>query len=713
MWGGGAMVGQEDDVLLQCLLVVAKAHGCPATAESLSAGLPLSSEGLTPDLLARSAAKAGLTGRLKEISLSDIPDSVCPAVLLLSSGDACVLLGSPDGESCQVVYPALVDAPVKEDMAALTEKFSGYVFLARPKFHLEANPNASAPKRSGHWFWSAFRANASVYRDVYFAAFFINIFALAVPLFTMNVYDRVVPNAAFDTLWVLALGVLLIMVADAILKSLRGYFLDLASRRVDVELSAKIMEQTLGMRLEHRPASVGSFAVNLRSFETLRDFITSATLTTFIDLPFAFLFFFVIAWIGWPILVPVLVVTLVLLSYALYMRPQLQRLTEKTYQAGAQRNATLIESLTGLDTLKALGAESVMQRKWEATTRYLAGVGVEQRLATLSVTHFTGFCQQMVTVLVIITGVFLISERELTMGGLIAATMLSTRSLMPFAQLVGLIGQFHHARIALRSLDALFATPIESKEEGAFVSREFLRGDIEFKNVSFAYPGSDIKSLSAVSFKIKAGEHVAILGRVGSGKSTLSKLAMGLFQPSEGAVLVDGIDLRQLDPAEYRSRVGYVPQDVTLFQGTLRDNLALARAGISDEAMIQAIERSGLKEFVNRHPSGFDMPISERGDSVSGGQRRCIAVARALVNDPAFLLLDEPTGSMDQSTESIVKQSLREYAEGRTMVVVTHRNSLLELVDRIIVIDGGKVVADGAKDSVISALQQGRIGKAQ
>ena len=707
------MVSQQDDVLLQCLLMVARAHGCPATAASLTTGLPLSAEGLTPDLLVRSAEKAGLTGRLQKLDLADIPSNICPAILMLKSGDACVLVDGGNKESVQVIYPSKVDAPVEEEAAILTQQLSGYVFLARPKFHLQATTSSASTERSGHWFWTAFRANASVYRDVFLAAFFINIFALAVPLFTMNVYDRVVPNAAFDTLWVLALGVLLIMVGDAILKSLRGYFLDLASRRVDVELSAKIMEQTLGMRLEHRPASVGSFAVNLRSFETLRDFITSATLTTFIDLPFAFLFFLVIAWIGWPILIPVVLVTVVLLIYALYMRPQLERLTEKTYKAGAQRNATLIESLTGLDTLKALGAEAVMQRKWEATTRYLAGVGVKQRLATLSVVHFTGFCQQMATVLVIITGVFLIAERELTMGGLIAATMLATRSILPFGQLVGLIGQFHHARIALANLDSLFSTPTESKKDGAFVSREFIRGDVEFKNVSFAYPGSEINSLSNVSFKIKAGEHVAILGRVGSGKSTLSKLMMGLFQPSDGAVLVDGVDIRQLDPGEYRGKMGYVPQDVTLFQGSLRDNLTLSRLGVSDDVMINAVKSAGLEDYVNRHPSGFDMAISERGDSVSGGQRRCIAVARALVHDPSILLLDEPTGSMDQSTETIVKQSLRDRADGKTMLVVTHRNSLLELVDRIIVIDAGKVVADGPKDRVLSALQQGRIGQAQ
>jgi ATP-binding cassette subfamily C protein LapB len=377
------------------------------------------------------------------------------------------------------------------------------------------------------------------------------------------------------------------------------------------------------------------------------------------------------------------------------------------------RNATLIESLAGVDTLKAMGAESVMQRKWEETTRFLAGVGVQQRLSTLSVTHFTMWCQQLVSVLVIVTGVFLIADGALTMGGLIASTMLAGRSIQPFGQLAGLITQFHNARIAMRGLDNLFATPVEHSEEGAFVSRDQFRGDIEFKNVVFSYPNSETESLSGISFRVKAGEHVAILGRVGSGKSTMVKLAMGLYQPTEGAVLIDGIDLRQLEPREYRSAVGYVPQDVTLFHGTLRDNLVLAHRGISDEALLKASKRAGLADFVNRHPSGFDMPISERGDSVSGGQRRCVAVARALVHEPNILLLDEPTGSMDHSTEAQVLKELKEFSEDKTLVVVTHRNSLLQLVDRVIVVDGGKIVADGPRDAVVSALRQGRIGKAK
>jgi len=533
-----------------------------------------------------------------------------------------------------------------------------------------------------------------------------------VPMFTMNVYDRVVPNAAFDTLWVLAAGGGLMLLVDFVLKSLRGYFLDLAGRRVDVSLSAKIMERVLSMRLAHKPNSVGSFAVNLRSFETLRDFITSATIATVIDLPFALIFIAVIAWIAWPLVFAVLLGIAALIGLALWQRPKLKQLTESTYQAGALRNATLIETLSGVETLKGLGAESIMQRKWEETTRFLANQGVELRRAGMTVSFGSGLIQQLVTVLVIISGVYLIADGELSMGGLIAATMLASRATGPFAQAAGLITQLHNAQISKQSLDSLFTTPTDTRDEGAFVAREQFAGDIEFKNVSFEYPAADIQSLSQVSFKLRAGEKVAILGRVGSGKSTLTRLAMGLYQPSSGEILIDGIDLRQLETRDFRSQVGYLPQDVTLFHGTLRDNITLAHRGLSDDALLIASRRAGLAEFVDRHPKGFDMLISERGDSVSGGQRRCIALARALVHEPSILLFDEPTGSMDHSTEKFVKEALEEYLEGRTLLMVTHRNALLDLVDRIIVMDGGKLVADGPKDSVIAALQQGRIGRA-
>ena len=707
------MTNHSDDSLLQCLLALCRYHGSASTAEAIVGGLPLDDGKLTPGLFERAAARVSLASRVLEKPAREIEPALLPAVLLMEGQSACLLMGwSDDGQSARVVYPDLNESVVEVSAEELLAKYAGSAIVCRPRFRFDARSPRTGTSERGHWFWTAMRANMPIYRDVLLAAFFINVFALALPLFTMNVYDRVVPNYAVETLWMLAAGVIIILLADISLRTMRGYFLDLASRRVDVKLSAQIMERVLGIRMEHRPISVGSYAVNLRSFETVRDFITSASVATIIDVPFAIIFMAVIAWIAWPVLIPISIGLVVVLGTALALQGKLKELTETTYRAGALRNSTLIESLVGLDTIKAMGAESRMQRKWEETTAFLSHVGVQLRLLSNSTINATLWSQQMVTMFVIVTGVYLISAGELSMGGLIACTMLAGRIMAPFGQVAGLITSYHNAEIALKSLDDVMATPLERPEGAQFLSRDMFQGEIEFKNVTFAYPGAEMPSLSGVSFKIKPGEHVAILGRVGSGKSTLQKLAMGLYQPTEGAIMVDGIDLRQLDPTELRSRVGYVPQDVTLFYGSLRDNMTLANPQASDAALVRAAEIANLSDFINRHPQGFDMVVAERGDSLSGGQRKCVALARAVIHDPPILLMDEPTGSMDHSTEMAVKNHLAEYIKGRTWLVVTHRNSLLSMVDRIIVIDNGKLVADGPRDSVMQALQQGQIGKA-
>lgn len=704
----------DNDPLLQCLLALCRFHGVGTTAEAVCGGLPLEDGRLSPGLFERAAARTGLSSRVVYRTPDAIEPALLPAVLLLNDERACVLAGwEQEGSVARVIYPELNDTVVEVPREDLLLAATGAAILCRPKFRFDDRAPRTVKDSRGHWFWDAIRANTPIYRDVLLAAFFINLFALAVPLFTMNVYDRVVPNHATETLWMLGAGVIVVLLADIVLRTMRGYFLDLASRRVDVQLSALIMERVLGIRLEHRPASVGSYAVNLRSFETVRDFITSASITTLIDLPFALIFLVVIGWIALPILLPMAVGLVVVLGFAWSVQGRLRELAETSYRASALRNSTLIESLVGLDTIKALGAESRMQRRWEETTSFLAHVGVKLRLLSSSAINVTQWGQQMVTIFVIVTGVYLITAGELSMGGLIACTMLAGRIMAPFGQLAGLITQYHNAQIALKSLEEVMNKPVERPPGAQFLSREMFRGDIEFRNVSFGYPGTEVASLVNVSFKIKAGEHVAILGRVGSGKSTLQKLAMGLYQPTEGAILIDGIDLRQLDPSELRARIGYVPQDVTLFYGSLRDNLSLAHAQVSDSALVRAAEIANLTEFVNSHPQGFDMLVGERGDSLSGGQRKCVALARGVIGEPPLLLMDEPTGSMDNSTEQAVKDNLRTFTQGRTWLVVTHRNSLLELVDRILVVDKGRIVADGPRDSVVEALQQGRIGKAQ
>lgn len=702
----------KGEALVKCLQRIAHHHRAPATLQSLTAGLPTALSDFTPDLLVRAAKRAGLKARLQALDIASIPESALPVLVLLSNEKCAVLESLGSDGSVSLYRPESGEEAIAVSMDALKTEATGTVFFARPKFKLSDSALGAVGVRRDHWFWSVMAEHKTLYRDVLLASFFINLLALAVPIFTMNVYDRVVPNAAFETLWVLTVGVLIALVADLGLRVARGYFLDYSARRIDIALSASILEKTLGMRLEYKPASVGSFAANLRSFEFLRDFTTSATLTGLIDIPFALIFVAVIAWISPVMLLPVLFGIALLLIITLIVRPRLEALTETSYAAGAQRNSTLIETLSGLETLKAMGAESIMQRQWEEATRFLASQNLRARELNLRLTQTSSTIQRIVQLSVIVVGVYMIAAGELSMGGLIACMLLSTRSVGPFAKLGSLLTQFQNAQVAMKALTALFDTPSEYQDEKAFISRESFEGSFEFKSVSFKYPNAGLNSLQQASFKFSAGEHIAVLGRVGSGKSTIAKLALGLFEASDGEIRIDGVDIRQLDPREYRGSVGYVPQDVTLFTGTLRDNIALSRPGITDAQLIKAAERAGIADWINRHPLGFDMPISERGDSVSGGQRKCISVARALVTEPSILIMDEPTGGTDQSTERAIIESLKDYMEGRTLIVVTHRNSLLALADRILVIDAGKVVADGQRDAVISALREGKIGRA-
>ncbi len=701
------------DPLLDCLVELTRIHGRPGTRAALVAGLPLEKGVLTPSLFPRAAARAGLSAKLSRRPLERIDTVLLPAVLMLHGEEACVLLGwDESGENARLLFPETGQGTVVLGRAELAARYTGIAIFARPHFRFDKRTPQVGEIKLRHWFWGAMADQWPVYRDVLAAALLINVMALTMPLFTMNVYDRVVPNRAIETLWVLAFGVALVIVFDLVLRTLRGYFIDLASARIDMQLSAKIMERVLGVRMEARPAAVGSFASNLRSFESVRDFITSATVTTFIDLPFALLFLLVIGIIAWPLIFPVLVAMILVTVYAYVLQHKMHELSETTYRAGALRNATLIESLTALETIKTQGAEGVMQSKWEKSVAFVARVNNQMRFLSAAATNGAMEVQQLVNVMVVIAGVYLISEGMLSMGGLIACTMLSSRAVAPLGQVVGLLMQYHNAKVALTSLEQVMANPVERPNDANFVHRPELRGNIEFRDVAFNYPNTQVAALKSVNFSIREGEKVVVIGRVGSGKTTLQKLLMGLYQTTGGAVSIDGVDVRQLDPADLRRNIGYVPQDVTLFYGTMRDNISIGAPFADDAAILAAAEAGGLTEFVNRHPDGFEMMIGERGDSLSGGQRQGVAIARAFLMDPPILLLDEPTSAMDFSSEQQFKQRLKTIAAHKTVIIVTHRNSLLDLATRIIVIDDGKVVADGPRDQVVQALQSGRIGRA-
>ncbi|NJD34170.1 MAG: type I secretion system permease/ATPase [Betaproteobacteria bacterium] len=704
---------RQHDPLLSCLIEITRIHGRGMTPDALLAGLPLPDGRLTPSVFRRAAARAGLASRISRRSVSAIRDELLPAILLLEGNDACVLLGwNHDGSKARVLFSEAGQGETTIARKRLEETCTGHCIFVRPRFRFDERAPEIRNVADRHWFWGVLTENSLLYRDVLIAAFLINMMAIAIPFFTLNVYDRVVPNNALETLWSLAVGVLLLLAADYGLRMARSKVLDLASKRVDITLSAFIMERVLGMRLENRPASAGSFAANLRTFESVRDFITSATITSFIDLPFALIFLTVIFWLAWPIGFVIIIGMGILVGYARMLQPKLQALTEATQRAAATRNSTLIESLVGMETLKAQCAEGLMQRKWEQSVAFLAKVGVDLRLVTASVVSGSSTIQQLVTVVNIIVGVYLIADHKLSLGGLIACTMLSSRTLAPFAQIAGLLTQYHNSVLGLASLDKVVNQPIERPEGANFVRREQIAGEIEFERVSFSYPGAGNEVLRELSFKIRPGEHVGIIGKVGSGKSTINRLILGLYQPTGGKIKIDGVDSHQLDPAEVRKAIGYVPQDVVLFYGSLRDNITIGMPHVEDYAILNAARLAGLDDLVSNHAAGFDLPIGERGESLSGGQRQSVAIARAIVHEPVMMLLDEPTSAMDFSTEDALKARLIDYTRGKTLLLVTHRTSLMDLVERLIVIDRGVVVADGPKEKVIEALRTGKVARA-
>jgi ATP-binding cassette subfamily C protein LapB len=703
----------DADSLLDSLVLICRIQGLATSKDALISGLPLRSGKMTPALLKRSAERVNLVVTTLKKPLNKLRPEFLPAILLLKDEEACVLTKlDVVANQASVNFPELGDAEILIPLNELEARCSGYSIVAKVKYTFDQRAPAVGKVRLRHWFWGTLAENSHIYRDIMIAAFVVNMFALAMPLFTMNVYDRVLPNRAVETLWVMAIGISLMIVGDLILRSMRSYFLDWASARVDVKLTARIMQQVLGIRLEQRPNSVGSFASNLRSFETVRDFITSATITTLIDIPFGLIFVVVIAWIAWPMVIPVLIGAVLILVYSFSVQTKMHELSETMYRASAIRNATLIESLVGLETVKALGIEGQMQRKWEQSAHFLTEVSSKLRLLSTSINNGASTIQQLINISLVVLGVYLVVNGDMTMGGLIACTMLASRALVPIAQTAGLLTQYHNAATALTSLDEIMNREVERPLDAKFLSRPAFSGNIEFREVSFNYPGAEQDALTKVSFKIKAGEHVALLGRMGSGKSTIHKLILGLYQPTAGAILIDGIDARQIDPAELRRCVGYVQQDTQLFYGTMRDNLTISAQHVDDAAVLAAAHVGGIDEFVNAHPKGFDMLIGERGETLSGGQRQGVGIARAMISNPAMLLLDEPTSAMDHSGEDAIKRRLVETSKNKTLVLISHRSSLYDLVDRIIVIDSGRIVADGPKEQVTEALRNGKVGKA-
>lgn len=698
-----------DDPLANCLAVLTRLQNQPHSIQSLTAGLPLVESRLTPELFIRAAARANLAARVVRRPLAKIPRLILPAVLLLNGNQACVLTDNSENGMVRIIQPETGDGESQISRQELENSYTGYVIFVKPTFKFDARAETASVPKEGHWFWGTLSQSWKIYAEVLVASFLINVFALVMPLFTMNVYDRVVPNQTFETLWVLALGTGIVFGFDFLMRSLRGYFIDIAGKKVDVTLSAMVFEKILGIRLSSRPKSVGGFANSLTEFESFREFLTSATITTVIDIPFVLLYLLIILWIGGPLVwVPLIAIPLILIPSILLQKP-LSKVISETFRVGSQRQATLIETLTGLDTIKAVSAEGPSQRRWEQLISQIGKLSLTARLLSAASVNAATLIQQLASIGVIIFGVYLIADKSMSMGALIACTLLTGRTLAPLSQVASLATRFHHARAALSGLDRIMNLPVEHPPGKSFIHRPKFEGAVDFQNVSFSYPEQPVEALSKVSFKIAPGERVGIIGRIGSGKSTIEKLIMGLYQPSAGSIWIDGIDQQQFDPADLRRNIGYVPQDSILFFGTVKNNIILGAPYVDDKAMLEAAEIAGVTDFVNRHPQGFDMPVGERGDGLSGGQRQSIVTARALLLDPALLLLDEPTNSLDNRSEENFKSRLSARLPGKTLIIVTHRASMLTLVNRLIVVEGGKIIADGPKEQVLEALSGGKL----
>jgi ATP-binding cassette, subfamily C, bacterial LapB len=708
-WQPPQISPETTDPLLGCLLALTQRLGKSVSAETLLAGMPLENGRLTPELFVRAATRGGLSAKIAKRPLNTISDLVLPAVLLLDGGEACVLVRRSSPGNAMLILPEAGSGERETALDELGKRYSGYAILVSAAPNLDARSADSVTPDPRNWFWSIVLRSWPLYGEVTVASLLINIFALVMPLYTMNVYDRVVPNHGIETLWALSVGAMIVIGFDFMMRILRGYFIDIAGKRIDATLSSSIFERVLGLQMQSRPGSVGAFASSLQEFEGVREFLTSATITTLIDLPFVLLFIAALFWIGGPIgwVAVAAIPTILLVSLAL--QGPISRVVQANMRLASQRQASLIETLVGLETIKVMGAEGPAQRKWEQVIRGMGSLGLKSRLLSSVGVNFSSFAQQVANVAVVIFGVYLIMDDKLTMGALIACTILTGRALAPLSQLAALLTRYHQSRSALASIDKLMHLPVERPAGKDFVQRPKLQGGIEFKNVSFAYPGQESDALIDVSFNIKPGERVGLIGRVGSGKTTIEKLVLGLYPPKDGSILIDGAELRQIDPAALRRDIGYVPQDILLFYGSVRDNICLGAPYAEDAAILRAAEISGVAEFVNRLPNGFDLQVGERGEGLSGGQRQAIAIARAELLAPPLLMLDEPSSAMDSRSEELFKARLAANLGSRTLVVVTHRASLLTLVNRVIVMDQGRVIADGPKEQVLAALAGGKI----
>ena len=709
--GSGNIDETAGQLLRDATLYAMKLNGVQASAESLLHALPPSDRNCLQGM-ARAVNEDGrLLGHcaiVRDLSVEHLP---C-VVRLIEGGADWGVIESYDEQSCRYQFrcfkegaQTVVKALAKSDLNKID---GGQVLVLSAKVNRLENQDSTRSSGFSAWMRRELRGLRSVYRDIVMATLLINLFAIAGPLFVMNVYDRVVPNLAMETLWVLASGLVLVIIFELSIKLLRQIFLEQAGKRLDLVLSSKLFSKVLNIRMEAFPPSVGSLSNQVKEFDSIKQFFTAATMTTLADVPFAVIFLLVIAFVGGPIVFVPLIIALVMIVYGFVMHFPIKRLVDEMQEAAAEKNGVLVESIHGVETIKSLNAQGRQQGLWENALVRLSHYGEKAKHLTDSVGIVSSALIQLSTMLVVIVGVYQIEQQALSLGALIACVLLSSRALAPMVKIANLVSQYQQAKTAFNGVNALTALPMENEAAGNRLNFGGEISSLELRELSFSYSGG-MKALKDLSFTIEKGEKVAIIGKIGSGKSSLLRLIQGFGQAESGQLLINGYDIRHLDLSELRASIAYVPQEINLFKGSLRENIVMKLPDVSQEELFKVIEVAGLKDLVQNHEMGLDMPIGEQGKGLSGGQRQCVAIARALVNQPDILVFDELSSSMDNQTEQMIINNIRAFSTDRILLLSTHRASLLTLVDRIIVMDQGRVVADGPKNTVLDAMKRGLI----
>lgn len=702
-----ALVDEHDhDPLADVLLYLASHHGRAITKNALTAGLPITGR-LNAALFDRAAKRAGLEAEAVRRDIEDIPSLVLPAVLVMRDNSARILVGLDETtKTATLVNPSDSASKRSVPFAALIAGYSGYAFFVRPATTADPRAVAAGDLPKLHWFWSVVSRFWANYSHVAIAAFIINIIALASPLFTMSVYDRIIPNGALPSLIALAIGMGIAIAFDFIMRTVRSRIIDMTGKKLDVVLASNIFEHVLSLKMANRPTSVGILANQMRDFDSVREFFTSGTVVSITDLLFAILFIAILFVIAGPLAWIPLIMLPIMIAIGLILQKPLDRAIRQMQAESSARHGILVESLSGVEAVRAVGAEARMQTTWErsvaATARSSEDVHYWSSLALTT----SNTAQQVTTLLMVLVGVYLVLDGKLSTGALIASTMLAGRVLGPISGIAAVITRATQTFTSLKAIDHIMNLERERPLDRTYVARKVEKGRITFENVTFKYPNAPDNALDKVSFSIAPGERVGIIGRVGSGKTTVGRLLVGFYEPQEGRILIDGVDSRQYDPADLRAGTGFVLQDTDLFFGKLRDNIALGKPAATDAEVLEAARLSGVESFIAGHPLGYDMPIAEGGRSLSGGQKQAIGLARVLIRKPKILFLDEPTAHFDVRSEQEFLERLKTIAGGEmTILFSTHRMSLLTLVTRLLVFDRGRLIADGPRDEVVAKLR--------